>query len=180
MDYTDIVGSRRGKVFALSPENPTGARGGGAQGKPWEKNHPCVTIAPGQTLTVADKDGPGFIRNMWFGGDMQPCIVLRIYWDGQDYPSVEAPLNAFFGYGYPENIQDQSGAFPTLNSAMILCAPCRGMNSYWPMPFRSHCRITLTNRSPGKSVVTYPSPGRMNLCRQTRSIFMPPTVRPSP
>ena len=154
MDF-DISRRIPAKTFAFSPENPTGEREGGAKGQPWEKNHPCIRVKPGETLVLADIEGPGMIQSIWMGGDVSNNFILRIYWDEQEIPSVEAPLPAFFGYGYPENVQDQDGRFPTLNSAMIMVAPCRGMNCYWPMPFRRHCRITLTNRSPDSDRVTY-------------------------
>ena len=155
MEYMDISRRRAGKSFAFSPENPAGIREGGSRGKPWEKNHPCIPVEAGETLVLMDADGPGRIQSIWIGGDVTNHFILRIYWDHQAFPSVEAPLPAFFGYGYPDNVQDQSGSFPTLNSAMLMVAPCRGMNSYWPMPFRRHCRITLTNRSPRDRHVTY-------------------------
>ena len=155
MRVQDISSPRHARSFAFSAENPKGERSGGSRGAPWEKNSAYTMIAPGETLTLAETDGPGVIRSIWMGGDIQNCMILRIYWEGQEWPSVEAPLPAFFGYGYPNNVRDQSGAFPTLNSAMVLVAPCRGMNCYWPMPFRKHCRITLTNRSRKESKASY-------------------------
>lgn len=29
-------------------------------------------------------------------------LILRIYWDGEDYPSVECPIGDFFGIGHCE------------------------------------------------------------------------------
>lgn len=160
----DISRRRPGKTFAFSPENPTGTRAGGSKDKPWEKNHPCISVKPGETLTLVDTDGPGRVQSMWIGGDISNNFVIRIYWDNSEVPSVECPLPAFFGYGFPENVQDQEGNFPTLNSAMIMVAPCRGMNCYWPMPFRKHCRITLTNRAPKENRWTYVMGATLNCC----------------
>jgi len=151
----DISRRRQGHTFAFSPENPTGTRGGGSKGLPWEKNRPSVCVKPGETLTLVDTDGPGRIQSIWIGGDITANFVIRFFWDNQDIPSAEAPLPAFFGYAFAENVRDQEGRFPTLNSSMIMVAPCRGMNCYWPMPFRRHCRITLTNRSPNQEKWTY-------------------------
>ncbi|MBQ4291047.1 MAG: DUF2961 domain-containing protein [Clostridia bacterium] len=155
MILPDLSTIKHGRTFAFSAENPTGERSGGSKGAPWEKNNAFVRIKPGETLTMMDTDGPGIIQSIWMGGDVCNNLILRIFWDGQDYPSVEVPLPAFFGHGYPGIVQDRAGNYPTLNSAMILAAPCRGMNCYWPMPFRRHCRITLTNRSPAKSKDAY-------------------------
>ncbi len=144
--------ARDTKTFACSSENPTGEKGGGSRGTPRDKLRPCTTVQPGETLTLAALEGSGVIEDIWIGGDTGWQFILRFYWDGQSYPSVEAPLPAFFGYGYNNNVPDINGNFPTLNSAMFLVAPCRGLNSYWPMPFRRGCRITLENR--GKQPMT--------------------------
>ncbi len=143
------------ETFCFSPENLLGVKGGGSHGKPWEKLNPCIVLKPGETKVLAEIDGPGEIQSMWFGGYSGSHFILRIYWDGQEYPSVETPLSAFFGYGFGNTIKDVSGNFPTLNSSMVLVAPCRGMNCYWKMPFRHHCKITLENRSPVNDHVSY-------------------------
>ncbi len=151
----DISKRRRTETLVFSPENPTGSRAGGSRGTDCEKLRPCVAIAPGERLTLVDTDGPGVIRSMWFTGDVCQSLVLRIYWDNQQYPSVEAPLGSFFGYGFPDVTANREGNFPTLSSAMIMVAPCRGMNCYWPMPFGGHCLVTLENRRPDKPLTVY-------------------------
>ena len=62
------------------------------------------TVTPGQTLTVLDVDGPGMISHLWFtlnSGEQYHLkrIVLRMYWDGEESPSVETPIGDFFGLG---------------------------------------------------------------------------------
>ena len=141
--------------FAFSAENPTGEKGGGSRGKPWEKLRPCISIAPGETVTLAQAEGPAQIEHMWFTGSLSWELVLRIYWDGQAYPSVEAPLCAFMGYGYPKQLLGRDGSFPALTSAMVTLAPCMGMNCYWPMPFARSCRIEVENLSPRDSMTLY-------------------------
>src|SRR5256885_4232494 len=61
-------------------------------------------IGPGATLTVLDADGPAELTHIWFTVyDPEPYhlkrLVLRMYWDGESSPSVEAPLGDFFGLG---------------------------------------------------------------------------------
>ena len=85
------------QTFAFSAENPTGARGGGSRGGDCTKLSPTVTIPAGKTITLVDVEGPGVIQNMWFTGYVGHSFILRIYWDDQPHPSVEAPLSAFFG-----------------------------------------------------------------------------------
>lgn len=135
------------KTFAFSAENPTGERNGGTQGEDCEKLHPTVTIHPGQTEVLADVEGPGIIQNMWFTGYTGRRFILRIYFEDQEHPCVEAPLSAFFGCAYDEVFSDRDGRYPVLDSAVMLVAPGRGYNSFFEMPFKKRCRITMENRS---------------------------------
>ncbi|HEX4007821.1 MAG TPA: glycoside hydrolase family 172 protein [Acidobacteriaceae bacterium] len=100
------------------------------------------TVTPGQTLTVFDADGPAVISHIWFTiGDGEPYhlkrIVLRIYWDGEENPSVEAPIGDFFGLGL--------GEYFTWHSEWLSVGGSRALNSFFPMPFQKHARITITN-----------------------------------
>ncbi len=144
----DLTRLSNGRSFAFSPENPTGTPNGGSRGGHLEKIRNRVPIEPGETITLMDADGPGEIQSMWFGDRLRWDDIIRIYWDNQEYPSVEVPGSAFFGYPFFENVLDVNGQFPTLNSAVVLNAPCRGFNCFWKMPFKKHCKITLENRHP--------------------------------
>lgn len=100
------------------------------------------TVAPGATYTVLDADGPGLISHIWFTiNDQEPYhlkrIVLRIYWDGESTPSVETPIGDFFGLGL--------GSYHNWQSEMLSVGSIKAMNSYFPMPYRQHARITITN-----------------------------------
>ena len=62
------------------------------------------TVTPGQTLTILDADGPGVdLAHLVHLDDPEPYhlkrIVLRMYWDGEENPSVETPIGDFFGLG---------------------------------------------------------------------------------
>ncbi|HVT96696.1 MAG TPA: glycoside hydrolase family 172 protein [Acidobacteriaceae bacterium] len=105
-------------------------------------NHDSRTITPGQTLTILDVDGPAVISHLWFTiSSPEPYhlkrIVLRIYWDGEESPSVETPIGDFFGLGLGEYFNWQS--------AMLQVGSARAMNCFFPMPFQHHARITITN-----------------------------------
>ena len=57
------------------------------------------------------------------------------------------PLNAFFAYGFPDSVVNHfDGHFPVLNSLPVMVSPTIGLNCYWTMPFKKHCRITLENQ----------------------------------
>jgi hypothetical protein len=111
-------------------------------------NNDFRPIPAGETLTLLDESGPGNITHIWFTlADDESFhlkkIVLRIYWDGESTPSVETPLGDFFGLGL--------GEYFTYQSAPLSVAPNHALNSYFPMPFQKHARITVTNN--GKSKV---------------------------
>jgi hypothetical protein len=99
-------------------------------------------VAPGATLTVLDAEGPGTISHIWFTiADNEPYhlkrIVLRMYWDGEQAPSVEAPIGDFFGLGL--------GEYHSWQSQMLSVGSVKSLNCFFPMPFSKHARITVTN-----------------------------------
>lgn len=109
---------------------------------PLGANADARRVAPGETYTVLDTDGPGTISHIWFTiadgeTDHLKLIVLRMYWDGETNPSVEAPIGDFFGLGLAEYYNWQS--------ELLSVGSERGLNSFFPMPFAHHARITVTN-----------------------------------
>ena len=102
---------------------------------------------------------PMKMRPYYRYGEMTPWggdVVIRMYWDGQAQPSVECPLSDFFAAAWTTNDAGIFDAnFMQLNSAMIAVNPNRGMNCFWPMPFRTSARITLENRSEVVRVIYY-------------------------
>ena len=109
-------------------------------GTKW-KVRPCITLPAGETTTIMDIDGPGYIQHMWltFDSSRYRDQILRIFWDGEDSPSVETPLGDFFCNGF--NTRANILALP------INVNPSGGFNSYFPMPFRKHARVTVENRN---------------------------------
>jgi hypothetical protein len=136
---------------SISPENFDGSKSGGGRategtgaacaadlGRGW-KVSPSVDIGPGATFVLADVSGPAVITHLWLTTHRSNwrTLVLRAYWDDAAEPAVEVPLGDFFCNGW--------GTFAPVSSAMIAANPNGGFNSYWPMPFRSRCRLTLEN-----------------------------------
>ena len=135
---------------SISPENFTGEKGKGGMategtnaaaardlGRGW-KLSPSVDIAPGQTFTLAEIQGSGAIQQIWMtptGGWRKS--ILRFYWDGQEQPSVECPVGDFFCMGW--------GKYAQVSSLAMCVNPGSAFNCYWEMPFRKHCRVTMTN-----------------------------------
>ena len=126
----DVTRQQTYTLHRASSTDPTGA------------NADYRSVAPGATLTVLDADGPGTISHLWFTiATGEPYhlkrIVLRIYWDGEQSPSVEAPIGDFFGLGL--------GTYHNWESEMLSVGSDKSLNSFFPMPFRQHARITVTN-----------------------------------
>jgi hypothetical protein len=138
------------RTRSISAENLTGEKGSGGMategtgaacardlGREW-KISPSVVIRAGETFDLAAIDGPGAIQQAWMTitGHWR-FSILRVYWDGQEQPSVECPVGDFFGCGWGR---------PAYVSSLPVCVnPRDGFNSYWEIPFRKHCRMTITN-----------------------------------
>lgn len=135
------------KSRSICFENPTGETGNGGKAAsplgPGRKGDPARLIEPGQTVTLADIKGPGTIRHIW--ATMPPIAkavrgaVIRIYWEGQEHPSIEAPVGDFFGFAHGKTKEFQSAAHSV--------GAAQGMNSWLEMPFTNRASVTLTNES---------------------------------
>lgn len=139
------------KSRSITAENPRGEKGKGGQAASKlgesRKGSPCLKkIKAGETRVLAEIDGPGIINHIWLTvTDKTEAdffvlrdLVLRMYWDGEENPSVETPLGDFFCNGFAR------GAL--VNSLPIVVNPTRGMNSYFSMPFRKKAKITIESQ----------------------------------
>lgn len=148
----------------ISPENPTGEKGKGGMatvpegtasraarelGQGWKVN-PYIHVEPGKTFELGKIDGAGIIRHIWMTpvGDFR-LLVFRFYWDGEEQPSVEVPVGDFFAAGWG------MGHEPRITSQAICVNPRSGFNSYWQMPFRKGCRVTMENLGESRATIYY-------------------------
>ncbi len=150
MNLGNLSRLSRAKTRSISPENLTGEKGKGGMategtgahaardlGQGW-KISPSIQIVAKQTFTLAEIQGSGAVQHIW----MTPTgnwrfSILRIYWDGESQPSIEAPVGDFFASGW--------GKYAQLSSQAICVNPGSAFNCYWEMPFRKSCRITMEN-----------------------------------
>lgn len=150
---SDLSRLSNAKTRSISPENFTGEKGKGGMcpvedgssgnaarelGVGWKVN-PFIIIPGGSTFEIASVEGMGCIQHIW----MTPTgkwrnTIIRIYWDGQENPSVEAPVGDFFCSGW--------NRYSQLSSLAVCVNPGSAFNCYWQMPFRKSFRITLENR----------------------------------
>ena len=105
-----------------------------------------VSVTPaltaGETRTAARLDGPGCIKHIWLGVSDAPGhpghrdVVLRIYFDEEPVPYVEAPIGDFFG------VMHGLKYYP-INTRYLSVQARSAVNCYFPMPFASSARIEL-------------------------------------
>ncbi|HVX66635.1 MAG TPA: DUF2961 domain-containing protein [Bryobacteraceae bacterium] len=128
----DLIHLRDSAAFRTSSNNANPA-----------SNDDSKRPIPGETIVLADLQGPGIVTHLWvtiasneYGWPR--LLRLRVYYDGSSTPGVDAPVGDFFAVGL--------GQERNVNSAVIRNSSSgRARNSYWPMPFRKSCRITVTN-----------------------------------
>ena len=150
----------KAQTRSISPENPTGEKGKGGMategtgalcarelGRGW-KISPSLRMPPGETLTLAEIEGSGAIQSVWMTltGRWRHS-VLRMYWDGEEAPSVEVPAGDFFAMGW--------GRFAQVSSLPVAVNPGSGFNCYWEMPFRKGARITIENLDDEQQTIYY-------------------------
>jgi hypothetical protein len=129
-------------------------------------NDDRLHIAPGETAVLADIAGAGVVNHVWvtiapkneidpehpdtsFATDFLRRLVLRVYWDGQEDPSVVAPIGDFFGVGH--------GRTTNFVSAPLQMSPedGRSFNCFFHMPFANGARFEVTSELEHDSVYFY-------------------------
>ncbi|WP_253298165.1 glycoside hydrolase family 172 protein [Paenibacillus sp. MSJ-34] len=141
----------KAKTRSISAENFTGEKGKGGMategtakqcardlGVGW-KVSPSILIQGKSRFVLADIEGPGAIQHIWMtcSPDKWRSLILSMYWDGEEHPSVCVPLGDFFCNGWCERAN--------VNSLPISVNPAGGFNSYWEMPFRQKAHIAIEN-----------------------------------
>lgn len=120
----------------------------------WDRsggNHDFITVPAGEARVLAEIAGTGVIRHIYMTvacGDrtFYRTTVLRMYWDGEESPSVEAPLGDFFGIMHAKP-RCYASSVMSVNPGTTT-APgggTHGLNCYFPMPFSGGARIEVEN-----------------------------------
>jgi len=126
-----------GKMIQLSSYDTTGG------------NNDRVLIKPGEKVIIANIKGEGMITRIWGTVDSRDpdylrTILIRMFWDGEENPSVEVPLGDFFGS--PFQYQHHLPRYVGMSSG--------GYYSYFPMPFKDGAKIEIENQS-GEEVYAF-------------------------
>ena len=92
------------------------------------------------------------VRHIWLTIPSAPpeqlrSLILEVFYDGADEPSVSVPVVDFFGapHGRPVDYE----------SALTSILEGRGFNSYLPMPFRDRIRAEIWNAAPVRQILYY-------------------------
>ncbi|HWA83944.1 MAG TPA: glycoside hydrolase family 172 protein, partial [Fimbriimonadaceae bacterium] len=109
-------------------------------------------VLPGQTHVLMDVKGPGVITHMWItflgpeiqnwapkGSANHQDMLLRIYWDGNPKPGVEAPVGDFFANCF--------GRRDPVVSLPVVVDDGDSYNCFWNMPFHKSARVEIVNQS---------------------------------
>lgn len=91
------------------------------------------SIKPGETAVLADIKGAGVINHIWITMSPGPRqlsrndIILRMYWDGSDEPSVVSPIGPFSVRDGTNSITTPPLPFLPVRTVVLVCAaisPC--------------------------------------------------------
>jgi hypothetical protein len=129
---------RQGKTKRVSSYDRTGG------------NKDYYSIHPGEKKEICRMDGAGAITHIWMTmatdtpveeALLPRKIVLRMYWDNETEPSVEAPIGDFFGMGH--------GMTRNYTSACLMMSPEDGkaFNSFFRMPYAIDARIEIESEA---------------------------------
>lgn len=126
----------------------TGAGPGRDLGQGW-KISPSVEVDCETTFELAKINTGGAIQQIWITafGVKHRDLILRMYWDDQETPSVEVPLGDFFCCGL--------GEYCHVDSLVVAVNPAYSFNSFWEMPYKKNARITIENRDPIQKAFVY-------------------------
>lgn len=117
-----------------------------------QSNWDNKNVAPGDTKVLLDVNGPGVITHIWMtflgpaphrwaknGSANHQEMLLRMHWDGNKRPAVEAPLGDFFANSF--------GKRSEVISVPVVVEDADSYNCFWHMPFRKSARIEIVNQS---------------------------------
>lgn len=117
-----------------------------------QSNWDNYRVAPGATHVLMEETGPGVITHIWLtflgpepqdwakdGSANHQEMLLRMFWDGQERPAVEAPVGDFFANAF--------GARREVISLPVVVEDADSYNCFWHMPFRRSARVEIVNQS---------------------------------
>lgn len=149
------------------------------------RNQDYWIIPPGETIVLADIEGPGCITHIWMtefcrrilgptlidpvrsmipffeinnalgvnwevsDPDYYRKVLIKIYWDDQEHPSVLVPLGDFFcvGHSMPANFASIPFTVSVNPEEQHKFGGNAALNCYLLMPFNKRARIEIENQN---------------------------------
>jgi hypothetical protein len=125
-----------------------------------DSNRDNQSVAPGATRVLMDAEGPGVITHMWLtflgpephpwakqGSATHQDMLLRIFYDGNARPGVEAPVGDFFANCF--------GKRREVVSVPVVVEDADSYNCFWHMPFRRSVRVEIVNQGEKRISLLY-------------------------
>jgi hypothetical protein len=154
----DLAQPKEGRSMRASSTHRAGADGKYDPAAPPKgdreeaSNSDNQNIPPGETKVLLNAKGPGAITHIWMtflgpeaqawaknGSANHQEMLLRIYWDDQQRPGVEAPVGDFFANAFGQRSE--------VISLPVAVEDADSYNCFWQMPFRKSARIEVVNQS---------------------------------
>ena len=128
LDISRLPYLRSNRLYQISSYDTTGG------------NADRIMIPEGTTATIARIEGPGCITRIWLTISCKDRyflrrILMRMYWDGEEDPSVDVPVGDFFGTGFEY----------THYTSLLVGMSSGGYYCYIPMPFSESAVIDVVN-----------------------------------
>jgi len=111
-------------------------------------NHDAWLIPPGESVVLADIQGPAMITHIWLTqkNHYRECL-LKITFDDAPHPGVLCPLGDFFCLGHGLVNSFQSYLFTASTDHPYAFNQGAALNCYAPMPFARRALVELVNES---------------------------------
>jgi len=105
-----------------------------------------IQVQANSKVQICDIGASGIIKHIWMtmasnDSDFLRKVMLRMWWDNEENPSVEVPIGDFFGIGHAKT--------ENFWSLPLACGPNdgKGFNCFFPMPFSNRAIIEVENES---------------------------------
>lgn len=110
------------------------------------RNADAWRIPAGETKVLADIKGPGCINHIWMTQrDGYRDVLIRMFWDDEENPSVLCPIGDFFCLGHEIVNSFQTFLFTASTRGNNQFNTGCALNCYAQMPFNKAARIELVN-----------------------------------
>ncbi|MEC0175053.1 DUF2961 domain-containing protein [Paenibacillus favisporus] len=122
-------------------------------------NRDYIVIGAGQRAAIAEIAGSGVIQHIWMTIAAKNKyafrkVLIRMFWDDEQEPSVDSPVGDFFGVGHGVASHYVSMPLNMLTTQGVI-EDKAAMNCFFEMPFRRGARIEIMNECEDEIVLYF-------------------------